>query len=60
MHLGGPTKCSSVLKSSRATRKGVKEERSYFEIQDGELALNRRNFAQCADLLFEGIPDTFR
>jgi hypothetical protein len=40
-------------------QKGVKEERWYFEIQDGELALNRKNFVQCADLLFEGIPDTF-
>jgi hypothetical protein len=38
----------------------VKEEKWYFEMQDGELALNHKNFAQCADLLFEGISDTFR
>jgi hypothetical protein len=41
-------------------QKGVKEEKWYFEIQDGELTPNRKNFAQCADLLFEGIPDSFR
>jgi hypothetical protein len=41
-------------------QKGVKEEKWYFEIDGGELTLNHNNFAQCADLLFEGIPDTFR
>jgi hypothetical protein len=37
-----------------------KEEKWYFDVQGGELRLNHNNFAQCADLLFEGIPDTFR
>lgn len=41
-------------------QKGVKEEKWYFEIQDGELRLDRKNFSQCADLLFDGIPDAFR
>jgi hypothetical protein len=41
-------------------QKAVKEEKWYFEIQGGELTLNQKNFTQCADLLFEGIPDTFR
>ena len=41
-------------------QKGLKEEKWYFEIQGGELTLNHKNFAQCADLLFEGLPDTFR
>jgi hypothetical protein len=41
-------------------QKGVKEEKWYFEIQDGELTLHHKNFVQCADSLFEGIPDTFR
>jgi hypothetical protein len=41
-------------------RKGEKEEKWYFDAKDGELKLNHNNFAQCADLLFEGIPDTFR
>jgi len=38
----------------------VNEEKWYFDIQRGELALNYKNFVECADLLFKGIPDTFR
>jgi hypothetical protein len=37
-----------------------KEKRWYFDVEGGELRLNHNNFSQCADLLFEGIPDTFR
>jgi|HubBroStandDraft_2_1064218.scaffolds.fasta_scaffold13280_4 hypothetical protein len=37
-----------------------KDEKWYFDVEDGVLKLNHNNFAQCADLLFDGIPDTFR
>jgi hypothetical protein len=40
-------------------QKGVKEEKWYFGIEGGELTLNHKNFSQCADFLFEGIPDSF-
>ena len=40
-------------------QKADKDEKWYFDVQDGELKLDRNFFAQCADLLFEGIPDTF-
>jgi hypothetical protein len=36
------------------------EEKWYFEIQRGELRLNYKNFAECADVLFKGVPDAFR
>ncbi|HSY65159.1 MAG TPA: hypothetical protein VK829_11200 [Terriglobales bacterium] len=41
-------------------QKADKDDKWYFDIQGGELKLNHSNFAQCADALFEGIPDTFR
>jgi hypothetical protein len=41
-------------------QKDEQEKKWYFDIEGGELRLNHNNFSQCADLLFEGIPDTFR
>jgi len=41
-------------------QKAVKEEKWYFEIQGGELLLDHKNFAQCADFLFKGLPDAYR
>ena len=69
---GQPTLLRKIMHSERTNevcirtqlieryRSTVQEEKWYFEVRRGELQLNYKNFVECADLLFKGIPDTYR